>query len=179
MKKFNIFKIVILVLCFFALIGLFLPYEKSIGEYRQSLKDNPTIMNVEEVNLKNKDVVDISIIENFKVYSYAMNNSSGDDWMQGEATINVIITITLILSIVLLILFTLLNKSVLAIIFSIIMGISSLLMNYDIVDRGVIPSSKYTYGLTYYLYIILTIIILVCSIINIINNKKKKKNSVN
>ena len=58
------------------------------------------------------------------------------------------------------------------------MGISSLLMNYDIVDRGVIPSSTYTYGLTYYLYVPLAIIILVCSIINIINSKKKK-NSVN
>lgn len=179
MKKLNVFKIVILVLCFIALIGLFLPYEKSIGEYRQSLKDNPTRMNIEEVNLKNKDVVDISIIENFKVYSYAMNNSSGNDWMQGEAIINVIITIVLIVSIVLTILFTLLNKSVLTIVFSIVMGISSLLMNYDIVDRGVIPSSNYTYGLTYYLYIPLAIIILVCSIINIINNKKQKKNNVN
>ena len=57
MKKINIFKIIILVLCFIALIGLFLPYEKSIGEYRQSLKDNPTTMNIEEVNFKNKDVI--------------------------------------------------------------------------------------------------------------------------
>lgn len=179
MKKFNIFKIVILVVCFIALIGLFLPYERSIGEYRQSLKDNPTRMNIEEVNFKNKDVVDISIIENFKVYSYTMNNSSGNDWMQGESIINVIITIALIVSIILIILFALLNKSVLTIIFSIVMGISSLLMNYDIVDRGVIPSSKYTYGLTYYLYIPLAIIILVCSIVNIINNKKQKKNNVN
>lgn len=179
MKKLNVFKIVILVVCFIAIIGLFLPYEKSIGEYRQNLKENPTRMNIEEVNFKNKDVIDISIIENFKVYSYAMNNSSGNDWMQGESIINVVITIALIVSIVLIALFALLNKSVLTIIFSIVMGISSLLMNYDIVDRGVIPSSKYTYGFTYYLYIPLAIIILVCSIINIINNKKKKKNNVN
>lgn len=179
MKKLNIFKIVILVLCFIALFGLFLPYEKSIGKYRQRLKNDPTRMNIKEVNFKNKDVIDISIIENFKVYSYAMNNSSGNDWMQGEAIINVIITISLILSIVLIILFTLLNKSILTIIFSIIMGISSLLMNYDIVDRGVIPSSNYTYGITYYLYISLAIIMLVCVTINIINNKKKKENIVN
>ena len=178
MKKINIFKIIILVLCFIALIGLFLTYKKSIGEYRQILKDNLTTMNIEEVNFKNKDAIDISIIENLKVYSYAMNNSSGNDWVQGESIINVIITIALIVSIVLTILFSLLNKSVLTIIFSIIMGISSLLMNYDIVDRGVIPSSTYTYGLAYYLYVPLAIIILVCSIINIINSKKKK-NSVN
>ncbi len=176
MKKLNIFKIIILVLCFIALIGLFLPYEKSIGKYRQSLKDNPTIMNIEEVNFKNKDVIDISIIENLKVYTYAMNNSSGNDWIQGESIINVIITIALITSIVLTILFALLNKSVLIIIFSIIMGISSILMNYDIVDRGVIPSSTYTYGLTYYLYVPLAITMLICSIINIINSKKKKNN---
>lgn len=179
MKKLNIFKIVILVLCFAALIGLFLPYERSIGEYRQYLKDNPTQINIEEVNFKNEDVIDISIVENFKVYSYSINNNSGDNWLQGEAIINVIITITLIMSIALIILFTLLNKSVLIIFFSIIMGVSSLLMNYDIVDRGVIPSTRYTYGLTYYLYILLGIVIFGCSVANIIKNKNQKKNNIN
>lgn len=173
MKKINIFKIIILVSCIFGLVGLFLPYEKSIGDYRKYLKDNPTAMNLEEVNYKNSDVVDISIMENFKVYRYAMSNSS-DNWMQGESIINVVITIALILFILLVILFAVLNKSVLTIVFSVLMGISSLLMNYDIVSRGVIPSSKYTYGISYYLYIILAIIMVVSSIVIIVKKKKEK-----
>ena len=33
-------------------------------------------------------------------------------------------------------------------------------MNYDIVSRGVIPSSRYTYGISYYLLLIMAIIML-------------------
>ena len=33
-------------------------------------------------------------------------------------------------------------------------------MNYDIVSRGVIPSSRYTYGISYYLLPIMAIIML-------------------
>lgn len=179
MKKINTFKIIILGLCSIATIGLFFPYEKSTGEYRQNLKDNPTRVNVEEVNFTNKDVIDISILENLKVYCYAMNNTSGDDWIRGEATVNVIISSILIASIILITLFTLLNKSILTILFSILVGICSFLMNFDIVERGVIPSSKYTYGIAYYLYVPLAIMTIICSILIIINNKKQKKNNVN
>ena len=177
MKKINILKIIIFALCFVAFIGLFLPYEKSIGEYRKILKENPTSMNLEEVNFKNKDVVDISIIENLKLYSYAVNNSSGNDWLKGEAIINLIISTLLIVSIILINLFEVLNKHILTIIFSILMGLSSILMNYDIVDRGVIPSVNYTYGLSFYLYIPLAIII--CLLIPISNYKIQKKKAIN
>lgn len=171
----NLFKIVIICACIFGLIGLFLPYETSTKEHRKYLEEYPDTMNVKEVNLTNKDAINISIMENFKVYSYAMNHSDGNSWLAGEAIINFIITIVLIISIALILLFAFLNKKVPMIIFSIIMGGSSLLMNYDIVDRGVIPSSNYTYGISYYLYIILAVIIIACSIVMIVKNKKQKK----
>ena len=47
-------------------------------------------------------------------------------------------------------------------------------MNYDIVDRGVIPSSKYAYGISYYLYMIIAVVILICSIILIIKRNQPK-----
>lgn len=74
-KKFNIFKIIIVVACVVLFIGLLLPYQASTEEYKEHLQENPDAMNVEEVNLTNKDAINISMIENFKVYSYAMNNS--------------------------------------------------------------------------------------------------------
>ena len=49
-------------------------------------------------------------------------------------------------------------------------------MNYDIVDRGVIPSSQYTYGIAYYLYPIMAVVILVSVIILIVKNRKKSDN---
>lgn len=173
-KKLNILKLVIIIAGIVAIIGLFLPYEKSIGDYRKSLKDNPDKIKIEEVDYTNGDVIDISIIENFKVYSYAINHSDGNEWIYGEALINVILIITLVVSIILVLLFTLLDKRILTIIFDVILTISSLAMNFDIVSRGVIPSERYTYGISYYLYLILAIIVLISSIILIIKNKKIK-----
>lgn len=173
-KKFDIFKMVIIIACVISFIGLLLPYESSIGEYKEYLQENSDTMNVKEVNLTNKDVVDISMVENFKIYSYAMNNSEGNSWLSGESTINFVLTIVLIASIVLVLLFTLFNKRILSMIFGMLLLGSSLLMNYDIVDRGVIPSTQYTYGISYYLYPIMAIVIIVSVIILIVKNKKSK-----
>ena len=101
MKKFDIFRIITIGLMLIAISGLFLPYEKSIGNHRTKLQSNPDSMYMQEVKITNKDAIDISIIENLKVYSYGMNDNSGDSWMKGECIINFVITITMIVSIVL------------------------------------------------------------------------------
>lgn len=172
MKKTNIEKIVIIIAGIIALIGLFLPYQKSVGEYRESLKNKPDTINIKEVNFTNKDLIDISIVKNFKVYSYSMNNNIGINWAKDVAVINVIITVVLMASIIFILLFAILNKRILTIVFDVLLAISSLAMNFDIVDRGIIPSSRYTYGISYYLYLILAVIILVSVIVSIIRNRK-------
>ena len=170
-----ILKSVIVIVCLIAFVCLILPYQSSIDEYRKYLQENPDTMNVKEVDLTNKDAINISILENFTVYSYAMNNSSNNSWMSAEATINFVLTIILIASIILIILFTLLNKKIVTIIFSVLLLGSALLMNYDIVSRGVIPSSRYTYGISYYLLPIMAIIML-ASIITLMVKGRKNKN---
>lgn len=169
--KNNYLQLSIILLGIVALLGLLLPYERSIGEYRDNLLKNPNEINMQEVDFNNKDVVDISIMENFKVYQYVVDNNSGNDWLYGESLINIILTVALIVSTVLVIVFAILKKPVLTIIFDIILAISSLAMNYDIVSRGVLPSAKYTYGISYYLYIIIAIIVLGCSIMQIYRKK--------
>ena len=166
-KKFNIIKLVIIIACAILFIGLILPYESAIGEHKEYLQKNPDTMNVKEINLTNKDAINVSIIENFKVYSYGMNHSEGDSWLAEESTINFILTTILVL------VFTLLNKRVLSIIFDILLFGSSMFMNFDIVSRGVMPSTKYTYGISYYLYPIISVIILIAIIVLIVKNKMK------
>lgn len=175
MKKFDIFRVITIVLMLIAIIGLFLPYEKSIGNHRIKLQSNPDAMYMQEVKITNKDAIDISIVENLKVYCYGMNDNSGVLWMKGECVINFVITITMIVSIVLIFLFVLLKKDLVVIIFDILLALSSLAMNFDIIDRGVIPSNKYTYGISYYLYGIIAVAILICSIVSIVKKKKLKK----
>ena len=172
-KKFNIIKLVIIIACAILFIGLILPYESAIGEHKEYLQKNPDTMNVKEITLTNKDAINVSIIENFKVYSYGMNHSEGDSWLAEESTINFILTIILIVSTILVLVFTLLNKRVLSIIFDILLFGSSMFMNFDIVSRGVMPSTKYTYGISYYLYPIISVIILIAIIVLIVKNKMK------
>jgi hypothetical protein len=175
MKKIDICKAAIIILSIVAIIALFLPYEKSIGSYKEILQANPDSMYQQEANITNKDAVNLSIIENFKLYNYGMNADLGSSWVKEECTINVVITIVMIASIALILLFALLKKEVAVIIFDILLAISALAMNYDIVSRGVIPSSRYTYGVSYYLYLIIAGAILICSIASIVQKKKIKK----
>ena len=58
-------------------------------------------------------------------------------------------------------------------IFDILLFGSSMFMNFDIVSRGVMPSTKYTYGISYYLYPIISVIILIAIIVLIVKNKMK------
>lgn len=183
-NRIGIYRLAIIILCLFSIIGLFMPYEKSIGTKKDYLKSNLNDYYLEELDLKNKDVINISIVENFKVYNYALNHSD-NTWMYEEAILNFIITIILIVSIIALLIATIFKKHILAIVFDIVMAISSLIMNADIVSRGVIPSGSYTYGIAYYLFIIFSILILVLSIINKKNNRniakdiKKRKIQLN
>ena len=191
MKKINylsILKIFIIVLTLVALSGLFMPYEKATKDYREELLEYADEDFIPNLEIKNSDVVNLTILENFKIYNYAKDNSEGDDWVKDEATINVVITIVLIVSIILTLLFTILNKHILVIIFDIILAISSLAMNFDITSRGVMPSDEYTCGISFYLFVIVSILILISVIVMKVlkkhpellsekNNKKETKSS--
>ena len=171
MKKIGIFRGITVILLCITIIGLFLPYEKSIGEHREYLTSNPDEIYAKEVDFKNKDVVNISILENYKVYTNLMSDSSQSNYVKDESVINFVIITVLILSILMIFLFIMFKKNKLAITFDIIMLLCSLAMNYDIVSRGVIPSSKYTYGISYYLYGVIAICIFVCIVCSILKDK--------
>ena len=166
MKKIDylkMIKIFIIILSVIGLIGLFMPYEKATKEYREELLEYADDDYISDLEIKNSDVVNLSILENLKIYNYAKDE--GDSWIEGEAVINIVITIVLIVSLILILLFAILNKNVLVVIFDIILAISSLAMNYDITSRGVMPSDEYSCGISFYLYIVISILVLICIIV--------------
>lgn len=184
-KKLNIFKIIIVVACLLSFIGLILPYESSTKEYKEELQKNPEEINVAGTEITNKDAIDISIIENFKVYSFGLDslkNSGlndtgfGGSVMEGELVFNMVLIVILIVSSVLVLLFAIFNKRVLSILFSLVLLGSSLLMNGDIVARGVLPSNRYTFGISYYLYPVMAVVMIISTIVLIVKNKKAKNN---
>ena len=169
----KILKVLIFVMCIIGIISLFLPYESSKGEYREYLKKNPDAINMPEVGFTNNDVVDISLVENFKLHNFVINNYY-EDKLYDDALFNMVPTIAIVVTIVLISLFVLLDKKVPIIIFDVLLVISLIILNYNITSKGIIPTDNYTYGLTYYLYFAIASVILVSTIYMIIVDKKKK-----
>lgn len=182
--EFGLFRTLIIFMVIIASIGLFLPYETSTEHHRKWLEKHPENVYIKEIDMTNKEALEISIVENFRIYIAATSEDTGTDynneWLHGEAIINIVITVALILSIFMLLLGAIFRKYILSFIFNLIMIGSSLLMNYDIGLRGVLPSRKYNCGISYYLYIILGVILVVLIIMAIIEKKKVKsgKNSL-
>lgn len=179
MKKFKIPQIVNFIFILIGLLGLWLPYATSTTKQKQFLLSNPDVIAISEFNMKNRDMIDLSMIKYFRFYLYIVNNPKKMIISRETAIADLVILSILAVSILFIVLFTLLNKPIGNIIFAFLMLGASLIMNYDMVSRGVIPSESYTYGITYYLYVILAIAIIICSIANIIVNKKDKKKVIN
>lgn len=179
--KFGLYRFLIILLCLISLVGLFLPYEASVGKFRDSLNLSPNSYAIKDIDFKNSDMVDISIVDNFKVFNYLNNNIDNNkiySMAKAETILNTVLIVMLISSIVLILLFAFFKKYVLSLICSILMASSSLLMNFDLVSRGIVPSSNYTFGISYYLFVIAAILIFAFSIAGIINKKKNKKNLI-
>lgn len=182
MKKFKIPQIVNFIFILISLLGLWLPYATSTNEQKQFILSNPDASAISELNMKYRDMIDLSMIKFFRFYLYVVNNPKKLIFTNTGVTdviVNLVLLSILAVSILFIVLFTLFNKPIGNIIFAFIMLGDSLIMNYDIVSRGVIPSKSYTYGITYYLYVILAIAIIICSIANIVVNKIDKKKIIN
>ena len=184
-KKLNIFKIIIVLACLLSFVGLLLPYESATKEYKEELQKNPEQINVAGTDITNKDAINISIIENFKLYTSTLDSLKNSELtdtglggavVEGELIFNIVLIVILIVSSVLVLLFAIFNRRVLSIIFSLLLLGSSLLMNGDIVSRGVIPSSRYAIGISYYIYPVVAIVMIVSTIALIVKNKKEKNN---
>ena len=85
MKKLNkkmiykILRIIIIVLCVINLSGLGLPYLKSNDEYKEALMDHPNLPVQKGYDLKNKDIVNMNLIEYYKMMDIAQRVSEKEN----------------------------------------------------------------------------------------------------
>ena len=129
-------------------------------------------MFAEEIDMTNKEAVNISLIEYAKMYGYVATSMDGRDQQQGILSLVLIIAMG-VFSILTLI-FAIMKKSIRTIVFDCFSFLFFFLYIFDLKDRGVLPSDDYNYGIAYYLYIIFSIIIIISLIWYIINSKNRK-----
>ena len=179
MKNQKILYSILILFSILAIIGLFLPYASSTKEWRTHLEKFPDEINTEEANLINKDVVDISLFEYFKIYIAGTENFDSNNYLFQESLINLILIGLLSISSILILILAIFRRNIGIIIFSILLLISSLLLNYDITDRGALPTSKYDLGISFYLHTILAALCFVYTIVLIVIKRKfNKENTI-
>ncbi|MCR5690900.1 MAG: hypothetical protein K6G62_01645 [Eubacterium sp.] len=180
--KMKILRLVLILLVVLGGVGLFLPYQSRSGEIRQNMLEDPDEIYIQEIDMTNEDAVDLSIFENFKIfkymYSFADEMGGDADWYKGEAIINIVFDGALVLSLIFMLIFALSGKYIGLIVFDIIMIISTRLMNADLVSRGILPDNDYSYGISFYLYLIIGVAIFVISIISKVLSAKANKGGV-
>lgn len=174
-QKFNIPFIALIAASFLLIISFFLPFASATGKHKDYLKEKPQKMYAEEINMTNKEAVNLSLTEYAKMYGYVATSMKGHYQQQGMLSIILIIAMG-VFSILTLI-FAIMKKAGKTIVFDCFSFLFFFLYTFDLKDRGVLPSDDYNYGIAYYLYIIFSIIIIISLIWYIINSKKQKNSS--
>ncbi len=131
------------------LVTLFLPFASSTGEYREYLEKNPDTAYVGDMQMKNSDVVDISLLEFGRIYLSAMGNP-----ITGPlATVCFIMISVFALFALMTTLFSILKKPIPLIIFDVLTFAVFNLIRWDFGDRGVMRSG-YNWGMAQYFFYI-------------------------
>ncbi len=170
-KKLTICFVALLAVTVLMTLSVLLPYGSAEKEYRESLLDNADYVIDKDLNLTAGDMVDISMVTYARVYSSASSKIFGN---AGIGIIYVIFVAAIGGFSLLCVLFALLKKPIPIIIFDILSFAAFMIQRWDYVDRRVIPSSKYDWGIGYYLFIVAAILAFALSIVMIIIKKKIK-----
>lgn len=131
-------------------VAFFLPYSSATEEYKEYLRNNSDSMYFEEIGMTNGEAVGISMLEFGRMYAKAAEMG-----MSEAVSIICMVLIAIIgLFSLLTLLFAILKKPIVLFIFNALnFGIFSML-NWDFRDRGIMPTSSYDWGISYYLYYI-------------------------
>lgn len=152
-------------------IAIFSPFAAATEDYKEYLQSYPDEMYAKEINMTNKDAVNISLFEFGRMYAAAAQ----EDIMKEIAIFYLVIILVFALFVILTLLFSVLRKPIAAIIFNLLsLGVFHLMV-WDFEDRGLISGNRYTQGISSIICYIGTAIVMVGAIVLLIAKIKLKK----
>lgn len=135
--------VVTLVGALMLLATLFLPFASATEDYRERLQKHPDSMYAEEISMTNEDAVNISLFEFGRMYAAAADMGIS----KGIAIVCLVLLSVFAILVILTALFSALKKPIAAIIFNLLSFGTFLAIKWDFADRGVLPSSRYDWGI--------------------------------
>ncbi len=172
-SKSTVIWLILLAIALLTVASFFLPYASVNKERRERIERYPDAMYAAEINMTNSDAADLSLFEYFRLYLYSAKHLSGN--YQGVSILCVVLLSLMAVNVLLILLFVILRKAVPCIVFSILNSGVFAVFSWDMVDRGVIDGSKYSFSITFYLMILLMALIFAGAIVAIVFKKKEKK----
>ena len=158
-----------------AIITFFLPYASVDQETRKRIEVYPDEMYMAEINMTYEDAADISVLEMFRIYSYAKENTTGD--YQTISSICIALIEASAILTLLVFVFSAFRQTIPILVFSPLnIGVFYLLA-WDLHDRGVINDtySFWDFNYAYYLTYVLHALLFVGSIVFLILRSQEKK----
>lgn len=157
-----------------SIAGLFLPYIGSTPEYADYLNSVSNQKPFDTADITAATSVDLSL------YEYAKTYWQGSDEIFGNKAVGVFYTIIFVSPGIFgffALLCALRKKGIPIILQSLIIGGSSYLISWDVVDRGIMPNYGRVWGISHVLYYPVAGILLICGVwIFIVKRKMKKIN---
>ena len=157
-----------------AIIGFFLPFISATPEYSKYFDTRANEKVYETTDITVGDMKDMSLFEYAKVYAQAGEEIYHD---QTSGMIYVVIIGAIVVAAIIALFCTLGKKPILMMLCSIIMGGAFYIINWDFIDRRIMPNSHRVWGIAHSLYYPCTAILLICAIWLLIAKRKAKKES--
>lgn len=170
-KKFLYPFLVMLIGSIMLIATLFVPFASATGDYKEYLEEYSDSMYAEELNMTNGEAINISLFEFARIYSVAaemgMSKSISIACMVIIAAFGAFALLTL--------LFSVLKKPIPAIIFNLLTFAVFRITKWDFNDRGVIPSSRYDWGMAEYFCYLGVVVLVVGAVALLVVKIKDKK----
>ena len=152
-------------------VMLFLPYASATEDFEKELMESPEQTYSMSTEMTNEEVVNISLFDYIKIDCAGMDYAA----TKAVAVANLVVILIFGVFVLLTILMSILKKPIATIVFDVLAIIAFTVIHFDFSDRGIIPSSKYDWGIANYLTYILGVIVLAGAVWQFIEKRKAKK----
>jgi hypothetical protein len=173
MNRITLPRLIIIIAAICAVVAFFLPYISATDEYRAYINNRSDEKPFNTVDITIGEMADMSLFTYAKTYFQGgeeLLRSKGNGIFYG-------ILMSAVAGFAVLIILTALGKKpMLTLIFDIFMAGSFYLINWDFIDRRIMPDNNRVWAISYHLYYPLAAIIAVCAIwMFVIKHKVKKE----
>lgn len=152
-------------------VMLFLPYATATENFENELMESPEQTFSMSTKMTNEEVVNLSLFDYLKIDCAGMDYAA----TKAVAIANLVIISVFGVFVLLTILMAVLKKPIATIVFDVLSIIAFTVIHFDFSDRGIIPSSKYDWGIANYLTFILGAVVLAGAVWLFIEKRKAKK----